>query len=136
MLKYKNEILDTLKDGYDYIIVPKHVMDLPIEFRTMELVDEDGNTTGYASINELSKQLGDLFSPVELANDYCGYRWCYNIGMRHESVEVFEAYLKAKGLVDIQDKTTGEFNFDIKNGFAMCDIRTFRKLPKQKQEEI
>jgi hypothetical protein len=129
MLKHKTKIEEILKDSYNYIIVPKALMDVPVEVSTMELieVDEEGNeiSAGYGCMNDLINELGTLFKPEEISKDYIAYRWCYNIGVNEQ--DVFKSYLESKGLVNMQSGY-GEFNFDIPNGYAMCDIRTFRSI--------
>jgi hypothetical protein len=136
ILKNLHLIADILKDSYNYIIIPKALMNVPVEFSTMELVevDEDGNETniGYGCMNDLVNAIGDLFKPEELYNGYIAYRWCYNIGVNEQ--DVFKNYLESKGLVNMQSKY-GEFNFDIPNGYAMCDIRTYRSIPRPSSDE-
>jgi len=129
ILKNLHLIVDILKDSYNYIIIPKALMNVPVEFSTMELieVDEYGNETsaGYGCMNDLVMELGSFLQVTELPNGYIAYRWCYDIGFNEQ--DKFKSYLESKGLVNIHPESD-VFNFDEPNGYAMCDIRAFRQL--------
>jgi hypothetical protein len=129
ILKNLHLIKSILKDSYNYIIIPKALMNVPVEFSTMELieVDEYGNETsaGYGCMNDLIEALGSLLEVTELPNGYIAYRWCYDIGFNEQ--DKFKSYLEGKGLISIHPKED-VFNFDVDNGYAMCSLRAFRKL--------
>jgi hypothetical protein len=127
MIKYTQKIREILVEAYDYIIVPKTVMDSPIELSTMTKVDEDGNDIGYASINELCQAMGSLLAPIEVSELHVAYRWSYDIGLNEHTN--FMTYLTSKGLVNMRDED-GNFDLTIPNGVAMCSRKVFKELPR------
>jgi hypothetical protein len=123
MLKYREKIEAILRDGYNYIIVPNVIINAPIQLETMKKEDDS-----YATVNELSEHLGKQFKTILLKNGYVGYRWAYDIGV--DEHKHFANYLESNGHINMRDEN-GEFNWKLENGYAMCDIRTFRDLPRR-----
>jgi len=99
-------MIEELKEAYDYIIVPKATLDTPIELKKM-LIKEDGT---YYSINGLSDELGELFTPVDIIDErFVAFRWA--IPANGEEAFII-TYLKSKGLVDMRDNgIEDELNF-------------------------
>ena len=58
-----------LKRGYEYIIYPEMMGDMPVALEKMAKRDENGTVIGYYSINELSTALGKDFQPIEYLKD-------------------------------------------------------------------
>ena len=119
-------IQEELKDAYDYIIVPKALLDTPVELEKM--LKEDGT---YYSINELSAELGSLFQPVDMIDDrFTAFRW--PIPANGEEALII-TYLKSKGLVDMRDNgiadqlnyTAEEIDYTALTGNECGVFRTF-----------
>ncbi len=131
-LKKHNKVREILVSGHNcMIILHKDFLDTPITLSTMELIDEEEQSVGYASINKLSEILGHLFKPNHVTNDYYAYRWNYDIGV-NEHLN-FIAYLESQGLFNIRNGD--DFNFDIKKGFALCDGLTMKRLYNEYRQE-
>jgi len=121
-----------LPDAYTYIVVPKAVLDVPIEMKKM--LKED-NT--YYTLNELEKELGDLFVLTNSIDDrFVKFRW--SIPMNGEEALII-GYLKSKGLVDMRDNgindalnyTVDEIDFNALNGneFGVFNAHEIKHLP-------
>ena len=90
------QIKNELADAYDYFIVPKAVLDVPIGLEKMQR--EDGS---YYTLNELSKELGSLFTFVDVIDTrFVKFRWA--VPANGEEALII-SYLKSKGLVDMRD---------------------------------
>jgi len=132
-------IQEELKEAYDYIIVPKETLDTPIELKKM--LKEDGT---YYSINELSDELGEMFTPVDRIDDrFATFRWA--IPANGEEALII-TYLKSKGLVDMRDNgiedelnfTADEIDYTSLNGNECGVFRKFemKHVPKVVEPEV
>ena len=132
-------MIEELKEAYDYIIVPKATLDTPIEL--VKMLKEDGT---YYSINELSDELGDFFTPVATIDDrFMMFRW--PIPANGEEALII-TYLKSQGLVDMRDNgiadelnyTADEIDYTNLNGNECGVFRKFemRYVPKVVEPEI
>jgi hypothetical protein len=135
------EIIENgLKDAYTYLVVPKVVLDTPIELAKM--AKEDGT---YYTLNELSQALGKMFVLTNVIDDrFVKFRW--SIPLNGEEALIVE-YLKSQGLVDMRDNgvdgelnyTVDEIDFSKLNGnefglFAMQEIKLV-PVPQVADEE-
>ncbi len=113
-----SNLAERLQRGYTYIIYPCKVPvdakgntidmgDIPIELEKTTKYDEDGNITGYYSINELSAELGKAFVPVQILDDrFKLIHWAFDEGVNAEGFTDKSAtidLLKSKGLVDMRE---------------------------------
>ena len=132
-------IQEELKEAYDYITVPKATLDTPIELKKM--LKEDGT---YYSINELSDELGEFFTPVDIIDDrFVAFRWA--IPANGEEALII-TYLKSKGLVDMRDNgiedelnfTADEIDYTNLNGNECGVFRKFemKHVPKVVEPEV
>ena len=103
MVTFKNidAITRDLGYAYSYIVVPKTVLNTPVTVDKFELVDENGDSAGYGTINELSAALGSTFTPVPRIDDrFSLFRWLIKTDMKSES-EMNE-FMLSNGLVSMQ----------------------------------
>ncbi len=125
-----------LKDAYDYIVVPKAVIDLPIE--SAKLLREDGT---YYSLRELSDEMKDQFTLTPIIDDrFVMFRW---VIFRNGEEAVISQYLKANGLMDMRDNgiadslnyTVEEIDFNslAGNEFGIFSLLEAKSLPKIKE---
>jgi len=132
------QLREELKDAYDYFIVPKAVLDAPIELDKM--LKEDGT---YYTLNELSNALGRFFTLEDVVDDrFVKFRW--PVPANGEEALII-GYLKSKGLVDMRDNgvddslnyTVDEIDFSKLNGNEFGFFKRFemKSIPKPKMEE-
>jgi len=132
-------LVEELKDAYTYVVVPKIVLNIPIELK--KLLKEDGS---YYTLNELEKDLGSLFVLTDVIDDrFVKFRW--SIPLNGEESLII-GYLKSKGLVDMRDNgiadslnyTVEEIDFNNLNGneFGMFNMYEIKQLPIPTIEEM
>jgi len=132
-------MIEELKEAYDYIIVPKATLDTPIELEKM--LKEDGT---HYSINELSDELGEFFTPTPIIDDrFVAFRWA--IPANGEEALII-TYLLSQGLVDMRDNgiadtlnyKADEIDYTVLNGNECGVFRKFemRDVPKVVEPEI
>ncbi len=125
-------LIDDLKDAYDYIVIPKAVLNVPIELP--KLLKDDGS---YYSIQELSDVLGAQFVLTDAIDDrFVKFRWSIP---RNGEESLIVTYLKTNGLVDMRDNgiadalnyTVDEIDFTslVGNEFGIFSMAEIRKVP-------
>ena len=129
---------DMLKNSYTFIVVPKAVLDTPIEMKKM--LKEDGS---YYTLHELEKELDSLFELTDAVDErFVKFRW--SIPLNGEEALII-GYLKSKGLVDMRDNgvsdslnyTVDEIDFTNLNGneFGIFNAYEIKQLPEIHEEE-
>lgn len=134
ILKYNQEVKDTLTQGYERLIIPKVVMGTPVALKNLELVDEEGESLGYATINNLSEIFGTYFVPIDIIDDrFTMVRWAFEKPERL----LFETFCTANGLVIIEDYIE-DVDFDnlVGNEVFIVPLKSVSKFPKVEAEEI
>lgn len=136
-------IQEILRDGYDYFVVPKTVLDVPIQMSEMAKEDENGNPTGaYYSLNELHKALGNQFTFVPVIDDrFVAFRWAVDWD---DTQSVIIDYLTSNGLTDMRDNGTGgrlkvtdiDFSSLKDTDVGMFNLLAFKKVPKVMEKSI
>jgi len=132
------QLKEELKDAYDYFIVPKAVLDAPVELSKMQ--KEDGS---YYTINELSDLLGKDFTPTTtIDNRFMKFRWAIP---RNGEEALIVTYLLSKGLVNMRDNgiddaldyTVDEIDFTALQGneFSVFGMHEIKKVPNPPMEE-
>lgn len=131
------QLKEELKDAYDYFIVPKAVLDTPIELEKM--LREDG---AYYTLNELSNELGSFFTLTDAIDDrFVKFRWA--VPANGEEALII-GYLKDKGLVDMRDNgiddslnyTVEEIDFTALNGNEFGFFKRFEMKSVPKPEVV
>lgn len=124
-----------LSNSYDYVVIPKSVLEVPVELSKLAKLDENGVVTGHYSIGELSRTLGSLFVPIDIIDErFTAFRWSFD---RNREEALVIDYLKALGLVNMRekvgelDKTVGELDYNTLNGneFGIFSIIEFKQIP-------
>jgi len=76
------ELRETVTNGYQYIVVHKDALDIDIPMAKCAIFSNDTNepTGDYLSINDISDELGSLFTPIGgyVAADYRLVHWCFD----------------------------------------------------------
>lgn len=136
-------IQEILRDGYDYFVVPKTVLDVPIQMSEMAKEDENGNPTdAYYSLNELHKALGSQFTFVPVIDDrFVAFRWAVDWD---DTQSVIIDYLTSNGLTDMRDNGTGgrlkvtdiDFSSLKDTDVGMFNLLAFKKVPKVMEKSI
>ena len=128
------QISKGLTRAYDYLVVPKLMLDT--EVKLSKMLKEDGVT--YYTINELSQTLGALFTPVDMIDDrFVAFRWSIP---RNGEEALIVTYLLSEGLVDMRDNgiadslnyTVEEIDFTALNGneFGVFSNEEISEVPK------
>lgn len=121
-------IKEHLAKGYQYVIVPMSMLDLPIE--QPKLLKDDG--VSYYSINDLREIFSDDFDILEVFfGDHIAMQWSFDED--GEDKEDFIVYMELNGLVNIRQKgdKISEMTFDSvpANGFMVCSLREMKYIP-------
>ena len=76
------ELVDTVTNGYQYIIVHKDALNIDIPMEKCAIYDKatDTPTGNFLSISDISDELGTLFTPVSgyIEADYRLVHWCFD----------------------------------------------------------
>ena len=150
-------LAERLQRGYTYIIYPCKVPtgvegetldmgDIPVELEKMAKVDEDGNIIGYYSINELSRELGKAFVPVQILDDrFKLIHWAFDEGEDADGMTDKKAtieLLESKGLVNMRAgiKEVKDIDFTSLQGnefgiFGSYEVTEVPKIIGQREEE-
>jgi hypothetical protein len=126
-------IREHLENGFTYLIIPEQAMMLPIEMAKMQKEDEEGNSDGYYSLQELTQVLGKLLVPIKMLDDaHVAIRWSFDEDGDEKTQ--FIAYMEELGLINIRPVGAKVENMDFSvipaNGFMVCSLREMRYLPK------
>jgi len=71
MFKNTELLRRELRSAYTYIVVPKAMLNAPVEVEKMELTDG-----GHGTLNQLSAELGSAFTPVPAIDErFMKFRW-------------------------------------------------------------
>jgi hypothetical protein len=137
------KIRDRLKRGYDYIIYPSAMGDIPITLKKMEKCDQNGKVIGHYTINELSKLLGDDFNPEPyIMNGLMMIHWSFDetvdpVTLKYERDSTRDLLL-SKGLVDMRAgaSVVKDIDFQSLNGneFGIFGSYEILDVPKQRTE--
>ena len=77
-----NELQETVTNGYQYIVIHKDALAINIPMAKCAIIDNDTNepTGDFLSVNDISDELGTLFTPVSgyIAKDYRLVHWCFD----------------------------------------------------------
>jgi len=124
------ELVKRMVNGYDYIIYPAFMGNIPIELEKMSKYDIVGNQIGYYSLNELTLILEDLFVPVVWLIDdtrvdangnmleFNLIHWSFDKGKNSEGITDEQAIINllvSKGLKDMRENTTLASDIDFTN---------------------
>jgi len=148
-------LVNRLKKGYEYIIYPEMMGDISIELLKMAKYDEEENIIVHYSINELSKELGKAFVPIEyLSNpnrvDVEGHplrfmliHWSFDKGVTPEGYTDESATvetMKLKGLKDMREGVTFAKDIDYGNltgyEFGIFGAYEIGDVPKNVSMEV
>jgi len=76
------ELVATVTNGYQYIIVHKGALNVDIPMEKCAIFDNKTNkpTGNFLSINDISDELGTMFTPVDgyIDADYRLVHWCFD----------------------------------------------------------
>lgn len=98
-------------NGFDFVVIPKAVMDVPIELSKMKREDDS-----YHTINTLSEVLGTLFVPTAIIDErFVVIHYGFD---RNGEEQLFHTFLQSKGLVNMRGELQGveEIDFGVLNG--------------------
>jgi len=134
-------IQEVLRDAYDYFIVPKAMLDTPVQLSEMIKQDKNGNDIAgeYYTLNEVQNALGNQFTFLPIINpDFVGFRWMIDWD-RTESTII--QYLEDNGLVDMRASSTEfkkkaqEIDFVnlVGNEYGIFSKLAFKKISKPAQ---
>jgi hypothetical protein len=135
-----SEIYNRLLMGYDRIVYPVAMGDMPVELAGMAKTDEQGNIVGYYSINELSSELpSGFFVPVSFNNagTLFSVRWAFDRSLNVDGVsdeQATKTLMLSKGLVDMLDGVKAEeviIGNLVGNEFGIFGGYEFTKIPKE-----
>jgi len=127
------QIANGLPKAYDYLVVPKLMLDT--EVKLPKMLKEDGVT--YYTINELSEALGKLFIPTDsIDTRFVKFRWSIP---RNGEEALIATYLSSEGLVNMRDNgIADELNYKVEeidftalngNEFGIFSNEEIREVP-------
>ena len=130
-----NEHRARLQRGYEYVIVPTEVLDIPLPIYEM-LKSETPNK--YYTINELALALGSSFVPVPYIKEgFHLVHWVFDKGFLTGEDNKERKFLKmiaGAGYVDMRDnlETVEEIDFESLTGneFGIFSSYEITKVPK------
>jgi hypothetical protein len=130
---------ERIKNGYDYIVYPNAMGDMPITLKKMEKIDATGKVIGHYSINELSTLFGDDFTPVQYINTkFMLIHWSFDeiidVTSGVSERQLTKDLLKSKGLVDMRvgypDAKSIDYGSLKGNEFGFFGAYEMRYVPK------
>ena len=134
----KDQIENTLKYGYQNLIVHKDSMDMSLyglDKCAVYNISDNTQTSQFLTPNELSDIMGKLFVPVQgyISEDYFLMRWCFDerlIGGRREQ-DMLSQLLTYYGFQNLRDLDNDGLNdteihkIDYESALADTDKRYF-----------
>ena len=110
------ELIDTVTNGYQYIIIHKDALAVDIPMAKCATFDSATNkpTGNYLSIQDISDELGTLFTPVScyIDADYRLVHWCFDerkINGLYEQ-DYIRQLLDANGFQNLRDLNSDGLN--------------------------
>jgi hypothetical protein len=129
------DLAERLKSGGEYIVYPKAMGDVPVELPKMAKYDEDGEIVGYYSINELSRELGRLLTPLPFTDtgSLMFIRWSFDKKIVNDTSDE-EATRKILGDADLNDITNESFEISelVGDEYGIFGSYEFKQLLKNK----
>jgi len=135
-MKFKR-IRKIIRDGYQYIIVPKTFKDTPIELPDFIKQDDVGNDIvgQYYTLREIHQHFQKQFTFVKVSNTkFIAFRWDIDCG----DLKDFKTFFKANNLVNMR-ATVNNVRLKLKdidfvnltgNEFGIFNKLKFKKIPK------
>jgi len=129
-------ILDYINNGFTKLIVPKAMSAIPIEMPKLEKFDEEGDSIGYYSIDDLHQKFGNQYTPIDFGEHHMIVRWAFD----DDGIEKadFLTYMESKGLVSHRPigMKANEIDWGTlsANGFVILAQHELSYLPKQEVE--
>jgi len=139
-----NELAERLKEGYERIIYPTAMGNMPVELEKMAKHDGEGNLIGSYSINELSQELGKLLVPIPFnkSGTLMSIRWSFDKRITAEGItdeQATRALFKRNSLVDMldgkeaKDIVIGDL---VGNEFGILGSFEFKQIPNEIVEVV
>ena len=125
-------IQEYFTSGYDYIIVPKLAVDVPITMKLMLVEATEDTEEFYHTINTLSTALGSLFTPTPIIDE----RFIViHFGFDKDNSEAdFREFLELNGMVAMRGVVDSVDSIDFAsladNAYGVFSAREIKYVPK------
>ena len=131
-----SNLAERLHYSYSRIVYPVAMGDMPIQLEKMAIYNEDGNITGYYSINSLAQALGgSTLVPVPFGKKglFSSVRWSFDKANNNADEKSTKSLMLSYGLVDMTATMEAkDINVSalLGNEFGLFDIYEFGQIPK------